>query len=275
MPPKLTDDEIARAKELILSSNRTSISYLQRSLGIGFNRAAMIVEHLEHEGFLSEPNERGVREIVNHNDIFKSTQEVLRKASEDEGFYKIFGYQNKQKFEAALAKYLQYSHLESFIEHFSYDLVCGAEMFFMRLEVLGFSESRLREVFNATRKRYDNILSLRGSSLSFASNFRRCDESIWTCMYIEAQHYLGVPWGASHNERKYMDLDTNEIIKLAIESIKEHIKLNQGKCKLKSATREIICDILYYKFVFKGREYYFNNNGDEIDSNEVERINSL
>ena len=59
------DDFLQKAKEIILQTNKTSISYIQRSLGIGFNKAASIVEQLEKEGFLSAPNSKGLREILN------------------------------------------------------------------------------------------------------------------------------------------------------------------------------------------------------------------
>lgn len=57
-------DYIERAKEIINQSGKTSISYLQRGLGVGFNKAASIVELLEKNGFLSPPNSKGVREII-------------------------------------------------------------------------------------------------------------------------------------------------------------------------------------------------------------------
>lgn len=53
-----------RAKEIIIQSGKTSISYLQRGLGVGFNKAASIIESLEKDGFLSPPNSKGVREII-------------------------------------------------------------------------------------------------------------------------------------------------------------------------------------------------------------------
>ena len=59
------DDFLQKAKEIILQTNKTSISYIQRSLGIGFNKAASIVEQLEKDGFLSAPNSKGLREILN------------------------------------------------------------------------------------------------------------------------------------------------------------------------------------------------------------------
>ncbi|RDU65242.1 DNA translocase FtsK [Helicobacter sp. MIT 14-3879] len=57
-------DYMQRAKEIILQTQKTSISYLQRSLGVGFNKAASIIEQLENEGFLSQPNSKGLREII-------------------------------------------------------------------------------------------------------------------------------------------------------------------------------------------------------------------
>lgn len=57
-------DYLQKAKEIMLQSNKTSISYLQRTLNVGFNKAATIVDTLEKEGFLSAPNHRGIREIL-------------------------------------------------------------------------------------------------------------------------------------------------------------------------------------------------------------------
>ena len=55
---------IDEAKEIMIRDNKTSISYIQRKLGIGYNKAASIVETLEQEGFLSAPNSRGERSIL-------------------------------------------------------------------------------------------------------------------------------------------------------------------------------------------------------------------
>ena len=56
-------DLIARAKEEILQSGKTSISYIQRRLGVGFNKASDVMEKLEQMGFVSAPNSKGAREI--------------------------------------------------------------------------------------------------------------------------------------------------------------------------------------------------------------------
>ena len=55
---------IDKAKEVILQDNKTSISYLQRKLGIGYNKSASLIEALEQEGFLSAPNSKGERSIL-------------------------------------------------------------------------------------------------------------------------------------------------------------------------------------------------------------------
>jgi len=52
------------AKNVVLNDRKTSISYLQRKLQIGYNRSARVIEQLEHEGILSTPNTKGIREIL-------------------------------------------------------------------------------------------------------------------------------------------------------------------------------------------------------------------
>ncbi len=58
------DELFEEAKEIILKERRTSISYLQRRLQIGYNRAANIIEQMERAGILSPPNAKGQREIL-------------------------------------------------------------------------------------------------------------------------------------------------------------------------------------------------------------------
>ena len=52
------------AKNVIITDRKTSISYLQRKLQIGYNRSARVIEQLENEGILSAPNTKGIREIL-------------------------------------------------------------------------------------------------------------------------------------------------------------------------------------------------------------------
>ncbi len=58
------DELYEEAKTIVLSDKKTSISYLQRRLQIGYNRAARIVEQLELTGVISAPNTKGQREIL-------------------------------------------------------------------------------------------------------------------------------------------------------------------------------------------------------------------
>jgi DNA segregation ATPase FtsK/SpoIIIE, S-DNA-T family len=58
------DDLYEEAKSVVLSDRKSSISYLQRRLKIGYNRSATIIEQLEQTGVLSEANAKGNREIL-------------------------------------------------------------------------------------------------------------------------------------------------------------------------------------------------------------------
>lgn len=59
-----TDELYEEAKNIILSEQKTSISYLQRRLQIGYNRSARLIEQLENNGILSAPNSKGNRDII-------------------------------------------------------------------------------------------------------------------------------------------------------------------------------------------------------------------
>lgn len=58
------DELYEDAKTVVLTDKKTSISYIQRKLRIGYNRAATIIEQLETTGVLSEANAKGNREIL-------------------------------------------------------------------------------------------------------------------------------------------------------------------------------------------------------------------
>ncbi len=58
------DELYEKAKNVILTDQKTSISYLQRKLQIGYNRSANIIEQLQEMGVLSSPNSKGQREIL-------------------------------------------------------------------------------------------------------------------------------------------------------------------------------------------------------------------
>ncbi len=58
------DELYEEAKQIILNDQKTSISYLQRKLQIGYNRSANIIEQLQEMGVLSAPNSKGQRDIL-------------------------------------------------------------------------------------------------------------------------------------------------------------------------------------------------------------------
>ena len=59
------DDMLYRqALKIVLNEKKTSISYLQRKLRIGYNKAANFIEKMEEEGYLSEPDHAGKRILL-------------------------------------------------------------------------------------------------------------------------------------------------------------------------------------------------------------------
>ena len=59
------DDLYVQAREIVLSAGQASISYIQRRMKIGYNRAARIMEMLEEEGIVGPPGEAGKpREVI-------------------------------------------------------------------------------------------------------------------------------------------------------------------------------------------------------------------
>lgn len=59
------DELYAQARDIVLSTGQASISYIQRRMKIGYNRAARIMEMLEEEGIVGPPGEAGKpREIL-------------------------------------------------------------------------------------------------------------------------------------------------------------------------------------------------------------------
>jgi S-DNA-T family DNA segregation ATPase FtsK/SpoIIIE len=58
------DDLYNKAVMIVKRDKKPSISYVQRQLRIGYNRAAILIERMENEGVVSEPNISGKREII-------------------------------------------------------------------------------------------------------------------------------------------------------------------------------------------------------------------
>lgn len=59
-----SDDLYDRAVALVMRDQKASTSYIQRRLAIGYNRAADLMERMEQEGLITEPNHSGKREIL-------------------------------------------------------------------------------------------------------------------------------------------------------------------------------------------------------------------
>ncbi len=57
-------DLYERAVAIVLGDQKASTSYLQRRLGVGYNRAADLIERMEREGILSPPGHQGRRQIL-------------------------------------------------------------------------------------------------------------------------------------------------------------------------------------------------------------------
>ncbi len=57
-------DLYAKAVAIVRRDKKPSISYVQRQLRIGYNRAATLIEKMEEEGIVTAPNISGKREVV-------------------------------------------------------------------------------------------------------------------------------------------------------------------------------------------------------------------
>jgi DNA segregation ATPase FtsK/SpoIIIE, S-DNA-T family len=57
-------DLYQQAVQIVVRDRKASTSYIQRRLQIGYNRAASIMERMEHEGVVGQPNHAGKREIL-------------------------------------------------------------------------------------------------------------------------------------------------------------------------------------------------------------------
>ncbi len=63
----LSEDDVdlyKQAVQIVLETKKTSISFLQRRMRIGFNKAANLIEEMEKNGVLSEANDIGKRNIL-------------------------------------------------------------------------------------------------------------------------------------------------------------------------------------------------------------------
>lgn len=59
-----SNDLYEQAKEIVIRDKKPTISYIQRRLGIGYNKAATLIERMENEGVVSAPDAGGKRHIL-------------------------------------------------------------------------------------------------------------------------------------------------------------------------------------------------------------------
>jgi S-DNA-T family DNA segregation ATPase FtsK/SpoIIIE len=57
-------DLYSQAVQVVMRDQKASTSYIQRRLQIGYNRAASLMERMEKEGIVGQPNHAGKREIL-------------------------------------------------------------------------------------------------------------------------------------------------------------------------------------------------------------------
>ena len=58
------DKSYEKAKVIVLQDKNCSTSYLQRTMGIGYNRASLIIGLLEKNNVISSPDKNGIRTII-------------------------------------------------------------------------------------------------------------------------------------------------------------------------------------------------------------------
>jgi S-DNA-T family DNA segregation ATPase FtsK/SpoIIIE len=57
-------DLFSQAVAIVKRDRKASTSYIQRRLQIGYNKAASLMERMENEGIVGQPNHAGKREIL-------------------------------------------------------------------------------------------------------------------------------------------------------------------------------------------------------------------
>ncbi|RWR31335.1 DUF2312 domain-containing protein [Sinirhodobacter populi] len=62
--PDQDDDLYARAVKIVREADRASTTFLQKQFGIGYNKAARIIERMEQAGIISAANHVGKRDVL-------------------------------------------------------------------------------------------------------------------------------------------------------------------------------------------------------------------
>ena len=58
------DEKYDLAVQIVAETRRATISYIQRRLGVGYNKAAKMIERMERDGIVSAPDNKKVREVL-------------------------------------------------------------------------------------------------------------------------------------------------------------------------------------------------------------------
>ncbi len=74
--PSLFDEDgsdplFQKALEIVLQQGKASVSYIQRRLKIGFNRAARLVEMMEEKGIVGPAQGSKPRDVLRNPDVFE------------------------------------------------------------------------------------------------------------------------------------------------------------------------------------------------------------
>jgi len=77
-PAKAADEMYEKAARLVVHSGQASISYLQRKLGLGYARAAKIVDMMEEDGIVGPTQGSKARDILVSSDFFDEIDNQLR-----------------------------------------------------------------------------------------------------------------------------------------------------------------------------------------------------
>ena len=56
-----------QAVKVVLRDKKSSVSYVQRRLQVGYNKAASLIERMEKDGILGPASHTGKREILAHS----------------------------------------------------------------------------------------------------------------------------------------------------------------------------------------------------------------
>lgn len=70
------DELYEKAKEEVFKAGKGSTSYLQRRLGVGYSRAAKLIDLLEEKGILGPANGSKPREVIGMEDVVEKTSEI-------------------------------------------------------------------------------------------------------------------------------------------------------------------------------------------------------